>query len=171
MPLKTNGEYEHSRQYVMPKWMVSELLKYVVCGNPMVRFWRAALSNDLYDAMAVADGVHATALQSIVAILYYEVPPACRGSRDTYDAWLALSHADRLERIGESRLKEYIAAGHGLIVGHARSEHLKEQQEAEQKALDEQEAAERMTTREQQAAGRLLRGAPGSEKTADQLGG
>ncbi len=80
---------ESLHKYRIPTHMHESVIAYVVHGRLPGNFLRAVLSNDLQDAVFLANHANRAALANYVKVLYWAVPASCWGSPEAVTRWLS----------------------------------------------------------------------------------
>lgn len=74
----------------LPVHMQEGAREYVLDGRPTGGFLRAVLENKLVEAALRADHLNLNSLATWAGWLYHECPSRAWGSREAYDAWVAV---------------------------------------------------------------------------------
>jgi len=85
------------RQFCIPDRMMTTLREWIEKGRPTGSFLRAVLSNDLADAVALADDENLANLPAYVGYLYNEAPSLCHGSPERVKEWFEKHEKQREE--------------------------------------------------------------------------
>lgn len=85
----------------IPERILAGLTRYASYGTPTGHFLRAALENNLREAVLRADTNSLAALRDIVLFIYNEMPSDCHGSKEKVEAWIK-----RAENLKDQQRKE-----------------------------------------------------------------
>jgi hypothetical protein len=77
------------RDFQVPEHMMQGLSDYATYGYPPGHFLTAVICNDLAEACGRGDDENLRNLPAFVAYLVNECPPACWGSKEKMDRWIA----------------------------------------------------------------------------------
>lgn len=73
----------------IPLHMVESMVAYIVKRRPTGSFLRAIISNNLKEAVMLADHKNIKIIPIYVSWFYNHAPASCWGSSDAYSHWLA----------------------------------------------------------------------------------
>ena len=74
----------------VPEAVESSLRSYVRKHQPVGGFLRAVLSNDLREAVMLADPENLSVIRDIVSYCHWEMPSKCWGSKVAYQKWVGI---------------------------------------------------------------------------------
>lgn len=80
----------------VPVSLLDGLLRYRDRGIETGGFLRAAIENNLHDAVTRADEFSLRAIRPLCLMIAEALPPEARGSRDNVERWLGLSQDERV---------------------------------------------------------------------------
>ena len=72
----------------IPEYMIGGLQRYLVDGINPGSFLSSVICNNLFEAAACADHLNAQKLMNYCMFFYNDVPSACFGSTEKFNAWI-----------------------------------------------------------------------------------
>lgn len=90
----------------IPPLVLSTLQAYRDTGRPTGSFTRAAIANNLLNAVRHADEQSLAAIRSIAYWIYWNLPTGATGSDDKYKAWVKRGGLEGVNPMGVDNMNE-----------------------------------------------------------------